>query len=74
MKRIAIYTVVSMMIMLVIILAISGNFVAALLAIAISVAYMYFFTTTERGRKWWRTWYRVGLEFDRFLEGRVNSK
>ena len=74
MKRIAIYTVVSMMIMLVIILAISGNFVAALLAIAISVAYRYFFITTERGRKWWRTWYRVGLEFDRFLEGRVSSK
>ena len=74
MKRIAIYTVVSMMIMLVIILAINGNFVAALLAIAISVAYMYFFNATERGRKWWRTWYRVGLEFDRFLEGRVSSK
>ncbi len=74
MKRITIYTVVSMMILLVIILATSGSLVAALLAIVILAAYMIFFAKTERGRKWWRTWYRVGLEFDRFLEGRVNSK
>ena len=71
MKRILIYTAVSTMIMLVVILVISGEIVPAIIAMVLSVAYMWFFIVTERGRKWWRTWYRVGLEFDRFLENRV---
>lgn len=73
MKRIAIYTVVSMMIMLVVLLAVSDNLMAALLAIVISMAYIVFFAKTKLGRKWWRTWCRVGLEFDHFLESRVNK-
>lgn len=70
MKRTGIYTAVSLCIMAVIILIVSGEIVPALVAIAL-VCVMRIVFTSPRGKRWWRTWYRVGLEFDRFLENQV---
>lgn len=73
MKKWAIYTIVSAMIMFVILLLISGNIYAIILALPVSFAYVWFFNATERGAAWWFTWRRVGLEFENFLNGKVSN-
>lgn len=70
MKRLGIYTAVSLCIMVVIILVISGKIVPTLLAIVL-IFIMRIVFTSPKGKRWWRTWYRVGLEFDRFFENQV---
>lgn len=63
-------TIISLFIAVVVLLAISGKFVPAMIAVFIALSMRKIFTS-ERGRKWWRKWCRAGFEFDRFFQSKV---
>ena len=72
MKNLAIYSTISILLIVVVIFGISGQFVPMMISVVLG-ALLYASAKTKRGRKWWRTWYRVGIEFDLFLKGQVNK-
>lgn len=66
MKRCIVYSLTTLAIIVVVVLASSGEYVPCVIAVVMTIV-MRFVFTSRRGRKWWLTWYRVGLEFDMFL-------
>ena len=72
MKNLAIYTVVSLLIMVVIILIASGEILPALAGCALMYLMRIVFKT-PKGKKWLKTWYKVGYSFQLYLEGRLSK-
>lgn len=72
MKNLAIYTVVSLLIMVVVILIASGEILPAL-AGCVLMYLMRIVFKTPKGKKWLKTWYKVGYSFQLYLESRLGK-
>ena len=72
MKKV-IYATISFLLMTVVILGTSGQLYPTLVAVVIGVL-LFLSAKTKRGKKWWRTWCRVGLEFDLMFRNQVDNK
>lgn len=66
MKNIAIYSVVSLALIVVALLIISDELVSSLVGIALALIMRYVFTT-PKGKKWWKTWYKVNYRIEMYL-------
>ena len=72
MKGLAIHTVVNVLIVAVVLLVSSGEAVQTIVGLALMVAMRMAFRT-PRGKKWWKTWYKVGYSFQLYLKGRLGK-
>ena len=66
MKNIAIYSVVSLALIVVALLIFSEGLASSFAGVILALIMRYVFTT-PKGKKWWKTWYKVSYGIEMYL-------